>query len=133
MRPFLLSILAAILLTAGNAEVAFAQRHEIPALNSCIREFYDPGMYNYLTFKNNCTQSLTLVFVAKDGSGASGSMDLRPGGKTRLASWRAGARRPATSNFTSARAAICPWTELVRSLRSRAPIFTANLNRTSVP
>src|SRR3982750_1886233 len=81
MRLFLLSLVAGTLFTAVNTDVAFAQRHEIPALNSCIREFYDPGMYNYLTFKNNCTQSLTLVFVAKDGSGPSGSMDLRPGGK----------------------------------------------------
>lgn len=64
-----------------NADRASAQRHEIPALNSCIREFYDPGMYNYLSFKNNCSHSLTLVFVAKDGSGASGTMDLRPGGQ----------------------------------------------------
>src|SRR3954449_6799012 len=81
MRLSLLSLVAAILFTAANVEVAFAQRHEIPTLNSCIREFYDPGMYNYLTFKNNCAHSVTLVFVAKDGSGASGTMELRPGAK----------------------------------------------------
>src|SRR4051794_14750872 len=81
MRRYLVSLTAAAAFTIVNAAIGFAQRHEIPALNSCIREFYDPGMYNYLTFKNNCSQSLTLVFVAKDGSGASGTMDLRPGGK----------------------------------------------------
>ena len=81
MRQSLLSLTTAALLTLVNAESAFAQRHEIPAFNSCIREFYDPGMYDYLTFKNNCSQSLTIVFVAKDGSRASGTMDLRPGGQ----------------------------------------------------
>ncbi len=81
MRRSLLSLTAAALFTLVNAESTFAQRHEIPVLNSCIREFYDPEMYNYLTYKNNCSHSLTIVFVAKDGSGAGGTMDLRPGGK----------------------------------------------------
>jgi len=81
MRHSLLFLASAALLTVVNAGSAFAQRHKIPPLNSCIREFYDPEMYNYLTFKNNCSQSLTIVFVAKDGSGAGGSTDLRPGGK----------------------------------------------------
>jgi hypothetical protein len=81
MRQSLLLLTTVALLTIVNADSAFAQRHEIPALNSCIREFYDPGMYDYLTYKNNCSQSLTIVFVAKDGSGASGTMDLRPGGQ----------------------------------------------------
>lgn len=78
MRRCLLSLIAAVF-TVGTASTAVAQRHEIPTLSSCIREFYDPGMYNYLTFKNNCSHSVTLVFVAKDASGASGTMELRPG------------------------------------------------------
>jgi hypothetical protein len=81
MRQFRLFLTTAALLTIVNANTAFAQRHEIPAFNSCIREFYDPGMYDYLTFKNKCSHSLTVVFVAKDGSGAGGNMDLRPGGQ----------------------------------------------------
>src|SRR3954452_19415416 len=98
MRRYLLSLTAAAAAFAiVNAGLGFAQRHEIPALNSCIREFYDPGMYNYLTFKNNCTQSLTLVFVAKDGSGASGSMDLRPGGKDSVGKLEG--RSPKTGDF----------------------------------
>src|ERR1700761_5840215 len=56
-----------------------AQNHTEPAVNSCIKEFYDPGMYHYLTFKNNCSQTLTIVFVAKDGSGATVTMELRSG------------------------------------------------------
>lgn len=82
MRHSLLFLTAAAWFTVMNAGSALAQqRHEIPALNSCIREFYDPEMYNYLTFKNTCSQALTVVFVPKDGSGTSGSMDLRAGAK----------------------------------------------------
>lgn len=81
LRHLLLSSTVAALFTLADASNALAQRHEIPPLNSCIREFYDPEMYNLLTYKNNCSQSLTIVFVAKDSSGASGSMDLRPGAK----------------------------------------------------
>jgi hypothetical protein len=79
MRHSLLPLVA--LVTLANSSSASAQRHEIPQLNSCIKEFYDPEMYNYLTFKNTCSRSLTIVFVAKDGSGAGGTMELRPGGK----------------------------------------------------
>ncbi len=76
-RSLLLS--AAAFFVLASAPGTSAQTHKIPALNSCIKEFYDPGMYNYLSFKNSCAQTLTIVFVAKDGSGASGKMDLRPG------------------------------------------------------
>jgi hypothetical protein len=71
---------AALFMISGTANV-FAQSHQIQPLDKCIGEFYDPGMYNYLTYKNNCAQSLTIVFAAKDGSGFTGTMDLRPGAK----------------------------------------------------
>jgi hypothetical protein len=80
LRHALLSFTATVLTLLGTSSV-LAQNHVTPALNSCIKEFYDPEMYNWLTFKNTCSQALTIVFVAKDGSGASGSMDLRPGAK----------------------------------------------------
>jgi len=81
MRNSLLIVATAALFAVVNAENALGQRHEIPALKSCIREFYDPEMYDYLTYKNNCSQALSMVFVAKDGLGTGGSMDLRAGGK----------------------------------------------------
>jgi hypothetical protein len=81
MRRSLLPLVAGALVTLANSSSTSAQRHEVPQLNSCIKEFYDPEMYNYLTFKNTCSQSLTIVFVAKDGSGTGGTMELRPGGK----------------------------------------------------
>jgi hypothetical protein len=81
MQHPLLPLMAASLLTLGNSSNTSAQHHEIPQLNSCIKEFYDPGMYDYLTFQNTCSQSLTVVLVAKDGSRSSATLELRPGGK----------------------------------------------------
>jgi hypothetical protein len=81
MRRSLISLVAGTLFTITTVSSTSAQRHEIPQLNSCIKEFLDPEMYNYLTFKNTCSNALSLVFIAKDGSGAHGSMDLRPGAK----------------------------------------------------
>jgi len=80
MRRSSFSLLTVLFLMSALA-MGLAQRHEIPQLNSCIKEFYDPEMYNWLTYRNDCTQALTIVFIAKDGSGASGTMNLRPGGK----------------------------------------------------
>jgi len=70
---------AAVLSISVFSASTYAQNHTDPAINSCIKEFYDPGMYNYLTFRNDCSQTLTIVFVAKDGSGATGTMELRSG------------------------------------------------------
>jgi hypothetical protein len=78
MRCSVLSASAIVFLSVC-ASSAFAQSHTTPAINTCIKEFYDPGMYNYLSFKNTCSQPLTIVFVAKDESGVTGIMDLRPG------------------------------------------------------
>ena len=59
---YLLVISAAAFFMMVSVPNTFAQGHGTPTLNSCIKEFYDPGMYNYLSFRNTCTQSLTIVF-----------------------------------------------------------------------
>ena len=97
MRLALLCVTAAALFPMATGGIALAQGHQTPPLNTCIREFYDPGMYNYLTYKNNCSQSLTIVFVAKDGSGTSGTMDLRPGGQDSVG--KLGGRVPKVGGF----------------------------------
>jgi hypothetical protein len=79
MRLSLLFTAGAALFIIAGAPNVFAQSDQPRPLDKCISESYDPGMYNYLTYKNNCSQSLTIVFVAKDGSGFNGTMDLRPG------------------------------------------------------
>jgi hypothetical protein len=97
MRHSVLPLMAASLFTMANSSSSSAQRHEIPQLNSCIKEFYDPEMYNYLTFKNTCTHSLTVVLVAKDGSGTRGTLELRPGGKDSVG--RSQGRDPKPGSF----------------------------------
>ncbi len=97
MRHFLLTSAAVVIFTLASSFVISAQRHEIPALNSCIKEFYDPEMYNYLTFKNTCSQSLTVVLIAKDGSGGGGTMELRPGGKDSVG--RSAGKEPKPGSF----------------------------------
>lgn len=97
MRHFLLPSAAVVLFTLASSSITSAQRHEIPQLNSCIKEFYDPEMYNYLTFKNTCSQSLTVVLIAKDGSGTGGTMELRPGGKDSVG--RSAGKEPKPGSF----------------------------------
>lgn len=97
MRHFLVNLAASVTLTIAIPSVSHAQRHEIPPLNSCIKEFYDPEMYNYLTFKNTCAQSLTVVLIAKDGSGGGGTMELRPGGKDSVG--RSAGKEPKPGSF----------------------------------
>jgi hypothetical protein len=94
-----------ILLVAAAA--LLGQRHEIPQLNSCIKEFYDPEMYNYLTFKNTCAQSVTMVYIAKDGSGTTGTMDLRPEGKDSIG--KSLGKSPAIGSFEFF---VCPSGEM---------------------
>ena len=74
---------------AGNSGI-FAQSHQVAPLTSCIKEFYDPGMYNYLSFRNNCSHGVSIVFIAKDESGASGTMDLRAGASDSVGLLRGG-------------------------------------------
>ncbi len=81
MQRSVLALTTFSILMLANTSVAFAQAHEDSPLTSCIKEFYDPGMYNYLTFQNTCTQSLTVVLVPKEGTDPPSTMELRPGGK----------------------------------------------------
>lgn len=81
MRRSLLFLLGTAWLAVGCGGNAKAQGHVTPTLSSCVREFYDPEMYNYLTFKNNCTHGVTVAFVPKGSSGTAGTMELRAGAK----------------------------------------------------
>jgi len=46
----------------------------------CISDYYDPGMYNWLSYRNNCGTTVHVQFVSNRPSGISGSMDINPGG-----------------------------------------------------
>ena len=99
-----------------STALLLAQRHEIPRLNSCISEFYDPEMYNYLTFKNNCAQSLTVVLVAKDGSGAGERWNCVRVEKipSAVTMRRAKSRSRGALSFMCARPETFPWTITTR-------------------
>jgi hypothetical protein len=58
---------------------AFAQAYVSPEYNNCIREFYDPAMYNWLSYENVCGHGISIVYVPyRPGYGAS-QMELGPG------------------------------------------------------
>lgn len=63
-----------------GATTASAQQYVTPQYNGCIRQFYDPAMYNWLAYENTCSQSLSVTFVPyQPGHGGGGAVDLGPG------------------------------------------------------
>jgi hypothetical protein len=42
------------------------QEYRTPEWNGCIRQYYDPNMYNWLSFENQCGESLYIVFIANN-------------------------------------------------------------------
>lgn len=66
-----------LLLPLAMKYSARAQQYASPA-TQCIQESYDPNNYNWLTYKNNCNQSIHLTMVSGDGSNV-GAIDLGPG------------------------------------------------------
>lgn len=88
MKKHLLSFAVLGLLSLG-AHSACAQQYVQPEFNGCIRQYYDSHMYNWLAYENNCSQSLSVVFVPNGpGHGGGGAMDLGPNrhGSTGLSS-----------------------------------------------
>ena len=68
------------LLMLGATATASAQQYVTPQFNGCIRQFYDPAMYNWLAYENTCSESLSVTFVPNQpGHGGGGAMDLGPG------------------------------------------------------
>jgi hypothetical protein len=79
MKTYLFGLAVYGLLMLG-ATTASAQQYVTPEYNGCIRQFYDPTMYNWLAYENTCSQSLSVTFVPNQpGHGGGGAMDLRPG------------------------------------------------------
>jgi hypothetical protein len=72
-----------ILLASLTATVALAaQRFESPTFNHCIRQFYDPSMYNWLSFENACSETLSVTYIGYDPPYSRYSADIRPGQKS---------------------------------------------------
>ena len=68
-----------LLLLGATATGAFAQQFVRPEFNGCIRQYYDPNMYNWLAFENVCSQSLSIVYIPNSPGYGGSKMDLSPG------------------------------------------------------
>jgi len=62
-------------LLAGDQ--ALGQRYS--NLDGCIRQLYDPTMYNWFSYQNNCSVAVTLRFIPVSRGYGGGEMNLRPG------------------------------------------------------
>lgn len=62
----------------SSAHSARSQAY-IQPVPQCVREFYDPKMYNWISYENTCAEAIhiTLVGISKPYSGA---LDIKPGG-----------------------------------------------------
>jgi len=80
-----------------------AQQWANPMTN-CLSESYDPSNYNWLTYRNNCSEAVYVTVVARDGSSYSGSFGLRPGQKNGT-----GFTRSEVSRMGGMEAYACPY------------------------
>jgi hypothetical protein len=74
--------ITAILLASMTTTIALAtQLYQSPTLNYCIREFFDPSLYNWLSFENSCSESLSVTYIGYNPPHARSSADIGPGRK----------------------------------------------------
>ena len=57
---------------------AFAQEYLSPAYNNCVRESYDPAMYNWLSYENVCGHGISIVYIPYNPGYGGSQMDLGP-------------------------------------------------------
>ena len=66
---------------SNNSVPSGAIQYSTPLATSCVRQFWDPNTYNWLSFENNCGQAIyvTFIFHQTVGWAMSGGMNLVPG------------------------------------------------------
>jgi hypothetical protein len=74
MRRTLILLAVAGFLCSPHAN---AQQYASVATN-CLREYYDPNNYNWLTYQNTCNQAIHLTMVGRDRT-PEGQIDIGPG------------------------------------------------------
>ena len=77
-RIVLLMFLVLGVAVSISSPKAHAQQYVQP-VDYCVSDFYDPGMYNWLSYRNQCGTGVHIQFVSNNPSSISGSMDLAPG------------------------------------------------------
>ena len=75
-------VLFTTMLGTFAATTTGAQKYQSPTFNSCIRQFYDASMYNWFSYENTCSQTLSITYIANKPPYGSYSADIRPGRKT---------------------------------------------------
>ena len=60
---------------------SFAQKYRSPEWNGCIQQFYDPDFYNWLSFRNTCSEALAVTYIGRKPGYGGSLMELRPGRK----------------------------------------------------
>jgi hypothetical protein len=67
--------------SSGGESGSAAVTYFTPLPSTCVRQYYDPAAYNWLTFENNCGQTVYLEFIFKHtvGWAMTGAWTLPPG------------------------------------------------------
>lgn len=63
--------------SGGNASGKYVSGGQF---NHCVERFYDPAMHNWYSFRNNCSEAVSITYHGVNGGGG-GAMDLSPGRK----------------------------------------------------
>ena len=63
-----------------DTPIALANTEAGAMYNSCIQQFYDRDMYNWLSFRNTCGNALNVTYRWNNGT-AGGAVRLQPGDK----------------------------------------------------
>ena len=66
---------------SNSSTASRAIQYSTPLATSCVRQFWDPNTYNWLSFENNCGQAIYLNYIPHRPGGwaMGGGMHLAPG------------------------------------------------------
>lgn len=79
MKYFMRSVLVIAIVSASHPIAKAADRPVLVSpLGNCIRQFYDPQTYNWLSFENDCGVDISITFIFGTEFGGN-EMDLRAG------------------------------------------------------
>ena len=81
IRNLLIGACMAGLVVRAMFTPAAAEQKYVAPIEGCLSEFYDSQYYNWLSYRNNCSQSVSVTFVSRFSSGIFGSVTISPGGK----------------------------------------------------
>jgi hypothetical protein len=64
----------------GGNSTGSADQYAAPLSNDCVRSFWDPKFYNWLSYENTCSQTIHIDYMFKDQNyGRASGTTLAPG------------------------------------------------------